>query len=425
MFEQFILYLKGYVRIHITGYSPERFINACRYRHIDIWDLKRVHGAYEMNLTIEGFRRLKEITRKTDTKVCIIRRSGLPFLLYKYQKRYILRCGLLICICLILLMTRFIWSIDIRGNLFYTDQTLIKFLAEKNIKSGMRKRTVDCTGIVHDLRKEYDRIIWVSAYVQGCRLIIQVKENEDGSADDTNQTADISFKEVNTGTDIIADHDCRITDIVTRAGVALVKKNMQVKKGEVLVSGQIPLYNDAKEVTAYTPCMSDADIVGEYSISYQDSIPDKKTLKKYYRSRYHFIQKKEYGIQLKNYCVSIGTVKNTYPVAVRKSDQKQFMLVGIIPLTVERTTVTPYREIQKNYSKKEVRRILTADFNDYCKEMEKKGVEIIQNDVKIYTGSKTYSAKGTLTIRSSIGKPSVSTPLLPDVTGEEETKNGD
>ncbi|MFQ9493245.1 MAG: sporulation protein YqfD [Dorea longicatena] len=33
-----------------------------------------------MNLSVSGFRRLKEIIRKTGTKVCIIRRSGLPFL---------------------------------------------------------------------------------------------------------------------------------------------------------------------------------------------------------------------------------------------------------------------------------------------------------------------------------------------------------
>lgn len=80
MFEQFIWYLKGYVRIRVSGYSPERFLNACRYKNIYIWDLKRVCGAYEMNLSVSGFRRLKEIIRKTGTKVCIIRRSGLPFL---------------------------------------------------------------------------------------------------------------------------------------------------------------------------------------------------------------------------------------------------------------------------------------------------------------------------------------------------------
>lgn len=55
MFEQFIWYLKGYVRIRVSGYSPERFLNACRYKNIYIWDLKRVCGAYEMNLSVSGF----------------------------------------------------------------------------------------------------------------------------------------------------------------------------------------------------------------------------------------------------------------------------------------------------------------------------------------------------------------------------------
>ena len=57
MFEQLIWYLKGYVRIRITGYSPERFLNACRYKNIYIWDLKRVCGSYEMNLTTERDRK--------------------------------------------------------------------------------------------------------------------------------------------------------------------------------------------------------------------------------------------------------------------------------------------------------------------------------------------------------------------------------
>ena len=52
-------------------------------------------------------------------------------------------------------------------------------------------------------------------------------------------------------------------------------------------------------------------------------------------------------------------------------------------------------------------------------------VEIIQNDVKIYTGSETYSAKGTLKVRCSVGKQVPSTPLPPDYIAEDDTKNGD
>ena len=212
MFEQLIWYLKGYVRIRITGYSPERFLNACRYKNIYIWDLKRVCGSYEMNLTIDGFRRLKEIVRKTGTKVCIIRRSGLPFLLHRYRKRHILLSGFLICAGLILFMTRFIWGIDISGNLSYTDDTLKRFLSSENVKDGMKKSDVNCRKIVQDLRKKYDRIIWVSASVDGCRLVIRIKENEDDFTDSSKISSDNNEE----GKDIIADTDCTIVDIITR-----------------------------------------------------------------------------------------------------------------------------------------------------------------------------------------------------------------
>ena len=420
MFEQFIWYLKGYVRIRVSGYSPERFLNACRYKNIYIWDLKRVCGAYEMNLSASGFHRLKEIIRKTGTKVCIIRRSGLPFLFHRYRKRHILFPGFILCICLILFMTRYIWGIDIRGNLSYTDDTLKKFLASEQIKNGMKKTNVDCQKIVRDLRRTYDGIIWVSASIDGCRLVIQIKENEDGLADNS------TISRINNqSTDIIADTDCTITSITTRTGIAQVKKGVQVKKGDLLVSGQIPICNDAKEITGYSPCRSDADISGETCIPYQKTLSKNYFEKEYYKSRYHFIQKKEYAVRAGRYMIRIGSVKNTYPYFEKHIFQWQFRPLNIFPLTFEEITVTPYRKRHKNYTKAQIRKILSEDFQNYCKEMKKKGVEIIQNDVKIYTGSETYYAKGTLKIRCSVGRKMPSVPIPIENSSEEETKNGD
>lgn len=378
MFEQLIWYLKGYVRIRITGYSPERFLNACRYKNIYIWDLKRVCGSYEMNLTIDGFRRLKEIVRKTGTKVCIIRRSGLPFLLHRYRKRHILLSGFLICASLILFMTRFIWGIDISGNLSYTDDTLKRFLSSENVKDGMKKSDVNCRKIVQDLRKKYDRIIWVSASVDGCRLVIRIKENEDDFTDSSKISSDNNEE----GKDIIADTDCTIVDIITRTGTPMVQRGTKVKKGAILVSGQIPICNDEKEITGYRLKNADADITGEKAITYQKEL-------------------------------------------TRQYIQKKYQIANVIPVTLEKSTITPYRKMYKKYTKADARMILSADFQDYCKELEKKGVEIIQNDVKIYTGSETYYAKGTLKIRCSVGRKMPSVPIPIENSSEEETKNGD
>ena len=415
--EQLIWYLKGYVRIRVTGYSPERFLNACRYKNIYIWNLKRVCGAYEMNLTIHDFRRLKEIVRKTGTKVCIIHRIGLPFLLRHYHGRYIFPAGFLLCVCLMLFMTHYIWGIDIRGNMYYTNDTLKKFLASENIKDGMEKSDVNCQKIVQDLRKKYDDIIWASASVKGCRLVIEIKENEDG------HTVDTEHAEKNT--DIIADADCTVTGITTRAGIPMVQKGTKVKKGDILVSGQIPICNDEKEITGYTTCRSDADIYGELNIPYEKTISSQYIKKAYYASRYHFVQKKEYCLRINRHYLRIGSTKNTYPFFEKNHIQKVFRPVPIFSFVIDTSTVTPYKKVEENYPKYEIRRILSENFQDYCKEMEKKGVEIIQNDVKIYTGSETYYAKGTLKIRRSIGREVPSVPLPSKDAPEEETKNGD
>ena len=55
----------------------------------------------------------------------------------------------------------------------------MEFLEEMEVVNGMRISEVDCGRIVKDIRKEYDDIIWVSASVEGTKLIIQIKDNHD------------------------------------------------------------------------------------------------------------------------------------------------------------------------------------------------------------------------------------------------------
>ena len=161
-----------------------------------------------MNISIPGFRKLKPIIRKTGTKVSIVERFGLPFFLHKYRKRKMFFAGALLFAALIFLMSRYIWNIDIKGNLTYTDETLLKFLKTREVENGMRVSEVDCARIVKDIRKEYDDIIWVSASIQGTRLIIQVKENEDTipAMDEAAENPDQEKP-----TDIVADRDCAVS----------------------------------------------------------------------------------------------------------------------------------------------------------------------------------------------------------------------
>ena len=89
MLTRILRYVKGYVRIRITGYSPERFLNLCKYKKIPVWGLLPGRNFYDMNITIAGMKKLKPILRKTGTNLRIIEKIGLPFFLFRHRKRKI------------------------------------------------------------------------------------------------------------------------------------------------------------------------------------------------------------------------------------------------------------------------------------------------------------------------------------------------
>ncbi|MEY8377481.1 sporulation protein YqfD [Lachnospiraceae bacterium 56-18] len=421
MLLKIIRYAKGYIRIRITGYSTERFLNACSHRGIILWGLEPKGRAYEMNISIPGFRKLKPIIRKTGTKVSIVERFGLPFFLHKYRKRKMFFAGALLFAALIFLMSRYIWNIDIKGNLTYTDETLLKFLKTREVENGMRVSEVDCARIVKDIRKEYDDIIWVSASIQGTRLIIQVKENEDTipAMDEAAENPDQEKP-----TDIVADRDCVITRIVPRNGIPMVSEGAEVKTGDVLVSGQVPVMDDAGTVIAYQYHESDADIQGRTVIEYQDEMDLGYEEKEYYydKKTHLPLEKNEYFLKLGRYTLEFGNIRNQYRAWEMYGYEKQLCIAEnfYLPISYGKKTARPYESGEIKYSKKELQQRMSRKFQQYCKDLEKKGVEIIENDVKIYTGSQKAEAKGRLTVQMPIGRQAESRLREIPVTEEQD-----
>lgn len=415
MLLQIIRFIKGFLRIRIGGYCAERFLNACRHRGILLWDLRPISGAYEMNISIGDFRKLKPVIRKTGTKVVIIKRSGLPFLLHKYRKRKLFFAGFFLCLAIISIMSQYIWNIEITGNMGRTDETLLEYLEQKEVAGGMRKSRVDCARIVKDIRKEYDDIIWVSASVRGTKLLIQIKENEDSlpAGEEVSGTDE-------TAMDIVADQDCIIRDIVVREGIVKTEPGARVKKGDLLISGQVPVLNDAKEIIGFRPHKSDADIIGETAVAYEDSIPLHYIVKEYQN-----VSKDAYSFVFGRYRLTLGGIKNHYESFEYHGVKRQPKIFGnlYLPLFLEIQTVTPYRPLKKEYSEEEVKQILSGKFARYCEELEKKGVVILENNVKIYRESAVAKAKGTITVRMPIGKQVTSEQIeIPSAQEEEDLR---
>ena len=101
-------YMKGFLRIRISGFSPERFMNLCSNHGIVLWDIFPGQCYYEMNISLSDFYRLKAVLRKTKTRVHILSKKGFPFVLVRWKSRKIFLSGFLFCFCLLIYLSTFI-----------------------------------------------------------------------------------------------------------------------------------------------------------------------------------------------------------------------------------------------------------------------------------------------------------------------------
>ena len=120
-----IKYFRGYVHVKLTGYAPERFLNLCGNRNILIWNLKPCENGYTFCISVDAFRQLKPILKKTKTQIRIQKRVGMPFCAFRYRRRYLFPVGLLFFCFLLYDLSGFIWNIEINGNSYLTTETII------------------------------------------------------------------------------------------------------------------------------------------------------------------------------------------------------------------------------------------------------------------------------------------------------------
>lgn len=393
MLHAVVRYIQGYLLIRITGYSPERFLNLCSHKQIYLWGLEPRKDSYEMFISVRGFRKLRPILKKTRTKVTILQRFGLPFFFHRYRKRKAFFGGLLFCVGFLYVMSLFVWNIHIDGNFTRTDEVILEFLESKQIVHGMLKKKVDCDRIVKDIRKEFDDIVWVSAYVKGTRLMIQVKENTD--------TFLMESKKEETSVDIVAEKDGMITSIITRSGVPLVKPGDQVKKGEILVSGKVEVKNDAGEIINYRYQSADADIEAETNLPYEMEHNFSHTEKQYTDSK-----RTAFYLNVGKYFCAIGQWKNSYPEAETYTKERQLKIGEhfYLPVSCGIRQIREYVSKQKVYTTEEMRILLSREFQLFCNELREKKIEVLQSDVKIYLQENHAKAKGTIRVREKIGE---------------------
>lgn len=427
MIQSIIRYMHGYVKIRVEGYSPERFLNLCRHHQIYIWGLNPCGNAYEMYMSLKGSADSGRLSGRLIQKFYLSRETVfLSFCINTESESFFLSALSFVLASYIFI--RVLYGISILRAMKGPNETLLEFLETKDVSPHMAKRKVDCAQIVKDIRKEYDDIVWVSASIDGSRLRIQIKENEDTFREEAESAdgagaegqGDASLdagKETETPSDLIATKDGVITSIITRSGIPQVHVGDTVAKGDVLVTGRIEVLNDAGEVTGYQYQKSDADIFADTQLNYEDSIST--TYKKKY---YEKSQRRLYYIKAGSWYISAGTVKNDYKEWEMYTNEHQLKLGEnfYLPISYGSKIVRSYTSKEKPYTKEELQKQLSSNFKQFSKELEENDVQIRENRVKIHISKNTAMAKGILYLNERITQEADTEIMEIENEGQEE-----
>lgn len=227
-------YLRGYVIIEVVGFSLERFINLTVNKKIYIWDILKTPKGVRMKISVKNFKRLKSVISKTRCKVKIVKRCGVPFIMFKHRKRKVFVVGVFIFVFLMYLLSSFLWLIEIEGNERVEKEDIINFLSEKGFKVGAFKNDIDLSSLEKELKENFSDISWLTIQINGTKASVKMTEN-------IPKTEKVDYSKP---CDIVAKCDGIITEIYTQKGTPLVKTGDVVSKGDVLVSGELIIKND-------------------------------------------------------------------------------------------------------------------------------------------------------------------------------------
>ncbi|MDL2300752.1 sporulation protein YqfD [Lachnospiraceae bacterium OttesenSCG-928-D06] len=385
-------FLKGYLRVKVWGFSPERFMNLCSNKNILLWNIVKEGDVYFMNISLLGFYQLKPLLKKTGTRVSILERTGLPFLIPVILSRKIFILGLLLCVSFWIWSGNYLWTIEITGNYQITEDMLNTFLSENQVVIGTNKKELDLEMLEKIIRQNFPEITWISTKISGTKLEIALKENDALSISPV-------LNEESSGKDLVAEYDGVITSMIVRSGVPLVSIGDIIEKGTILVEGKVPIYNDDATIREYQYVTADADIYMEYILPYEDSLP------------YDYIKKEYTGRESSRYFLRFGNkeikimVESPYLVydCVIKENKPTIFEKLSVPVFGGSYTYREYQNVEYIYSTSEVNEIMSEKINAFMENLSEKGVQIIEKNVKIESKGDLWVVSGSFLVNERIG----------------------
>ena len=357
------MFLKNYIRIKVKGKNIERFIRRMMNNHIDLLDIKYIkNDTVLLKINYIDYEKILDI--KTIYEVNIVDVYGINRVKKIINKYKLLLLTIFIGFIVLVIMTNIITSVEVIHTDGELRELIIDELYEYKVKPNHFKKSYDELDKIKKkiLLDHKDKIEWLEIGNIGTKYIVRVEERKIlKNKKDT--------KKVN----IVAKKSAFIKDVYATNGVVLKEKNDYVNKGDVVISGEVYLNEELKNITSAA-----GKVYGE--VWYKSVIEFPYF---YHDLTYTGNNKTVYSIKFLNFTFDLFNFK---PFKNHKDNDKVLLKSFLIPLKLVKSSQKEVIEKDKIYTISEA--VIAAHKLGIKKQQEKlkeKEYIIAAKDLKVST----------------------------------------
>lgn len=377
----FLRFLKGFIRIKVSGAYPERFINLCQINGIILWNIIRIDDSIYVNIDAKKFKKIRKIRKKSNVKIRIHKKSGFYFLIKPYIRRKGLAIGLILFFLINTFLSGFIWNIEIKGNKSIADEKILQNCKNIGIYEGTLSKNIDTADARLKLIMQNGDISWASFIIEGSHLTVNILETDKVEKNDKSPG------------NIIALRDGIVEYIEISKGKPLVKMEEPVVKGQILATGVIE-YSDG--TTHFTKATGKVYAKTECELETTVKLNRTKKIKTNNTKKMNVLEFFSFKIPLNFSVVNYPHIKNV-------NKNKFEINNAYLPIYLYDINIVEIKKIKSTISKKEARLIGYKNL-DKQEQDEFSDAEIIDYEEEIICNKNELKIIRKYNLRENIAK---------------------
>lgn len=268
--------MKHEVKVRIKTTNKSKLLLKLNSMNINMKNIQYKDKYLIFETSKEEVKRIKKYL--LSEKVEIISELGIDKIKSELKRNMLFIVSIIFSILLFLILSNIIIKVNVVHENKEIRELLFDALKERGVENLTFKKSYDeYESIIEDIKNTYkDQIEWLEIDVDGMILNVRVEE----------RIINKEEKKYNT-CHIIATKSGIITSILTKKGVAEVKINDYVKKGDILISGAIKLNEEIKN-----DICANGDVYAEVWYTVSATIPlEYEEVEKTGKMRYNFMFK--------------------------------------------------------------------------------------------------------------------------------------